>query len=146
MKPRLGIWTVLIAASLLSAPTIRAGHIPLKNEPLERQTDQDLNMKRYVAAGDRAYIVDVQNGSLVPDVSLNPDGIGWHIKGQMGGVWVHPIKLLHQFRFFLNDNLLPAATKFVSGEGYVRLELPPTGGLEISETQFAPDPRVTRPQ
>jgi hypothetical protein len=36
-------------------------------------------------------------------------------------------------------NLLPAATKFVSGEGYVRLDLPPTNGLEISETQFAPD-------
>jgi len=36
-------------------------------------------------------------------------------------------------------NLLPAATKFVSGEGYVRLELPTTNGLEISETQFAPD-------
>jgi hypothetical protein len=39
----------------------------------------------------------------------------------------------------LNDNPLPAAAKFVSGAGYVRLELPPTGGLEISETQFAPD-------
>jgi hypothetical protein len=39
----------------------------------------------------------------------------------------------------LNGNLLPAATKFVSGEGYVWLELPPTNGLEISETQFAPD-------
>jgi hypothetical protein len=57
----------------------------------------------------------------------------------MGGVWAHPIKLLNQFQFFLNGNLLPAATKFVSGEGYVRLELPLAGGLEISETQFAPN-------
>ena len=96
-------------------------------------------MKRYVAAGDRAYVVGVQDGSQVPAVSLNPNGIGWHITGQMGGVWAHPIKLLNQFQFFLNGNLLPAATKFVSGEGYVRLELPPTNGLEISETQFAPD-------
>jgi hypothetical protein len=139
MKLRLSIWTVLIAGSLLSAPTTRAGQIPLRNEPLERETDQNLNMKRYVAAGDRAYVVGVQDGNLVPDVSLNPDGIGWHIKGQMGGVWAHPIKLLHQFQFFLNGNLLPAATKFVSGTGYVRLELPQTNGLEISETQFAPD-------
>src|SRR6201982_1154474 len=96
-------------------------------------------MKRYVAAGDRACVVGVQDGSQVPAVSLNPNGIGWHITGQMGGVWAHPIKLLNQFQFFLNDNLLPAATKFVSGEGYVRLELPTTHGLEISETQFAPD-------
>jgi hypothetical protein len=130
---------MLIAGSLLSAPTAPAGQIPLKNAPLERQTDQNLNMKRYVAAGDRAYIVGVQNGSLVPDVSLNKNGIGWHITGQMGGVWVHPIKLLHQLQFFLNDSPLPAATKFVSGEGYVRLEMPSTEGLEISETQFAPD-------
>ena len=139
MKLRLSIWTMLIAGSLLSAPTTRAGQIPLKNEPLERQTDENLNMKRYVAAGDRAYVVGVQDGSLVPDISLNPNGIGWHITGQMGGVWAHPIKLLHQFQFFLNDKLLPAAAKFVSGTGYVRLELPPTDGLEISETQFAPD-------
>jgi hypothetical protein len=96
-------------------------------------------MKRYVAAGDRAYIVGVQDGSLVPDVSLNPDGIGWHIKGQMGGVWAHPIKLLHQIQFLLQGNPLPAATQFVSGAGYVRLELPPTQGLQISETEFAPD-------
>ena len=120
MKLRLSIWTMLIAGSLLSVPTTQAGQIPLKNEPLERQTDENLNMKRYVAAGDRAYVVGVQDGSLVPDVSLNPNGIGWHITGQMGGVWAHPIKLLHQFQFFLNGNLLPAATKFVSGEGYGR--------------------------
>jgi hypothetical protein len=139
MKVRSGIWTMLIAGSLLSAPTTPAGQIPLKNKPLERRTDQNLNMKRYVAAGDRAYVVGVQDGSQVPDVSLNPNGIGWHITGQMGGVWAHPIKLLNEFQFFLNGNLLPAATTFVSGEGYVRLELPTTNGLEISETEFAPD-------
>ena len=91
MKLRLSIWTVLIAGSLLSVPGTQAGQIPLKNEPLERQTDQNLNMKRYVAAGDRAYVVGVQDGSQVPAVSLNPNGIGWHITGQMGGVWAHPI-------------------------------------------------------
>lgn len=139
MKPRLSIWTVLIAGCLLSAPGTRAAQIPLKNQTLERENDQNLNMKRYVAAGDRAYVVGVQDGSQVPAVSLNANGIGWHITGQMGGVWAHPIKLLNQFQFFLNGNLLPAATKFVSGEGYVRLELPTTSGLEISETQFAPD-------
>src|ERR1700732_5144052 len=128
MKLRLCIWAMLITGSLLSAPTTRAGQIRLKNAPLERQTDENLNMKRYVAAGDRAYIVGVQNGSLVPDVSLNPNGIGWHITGQMGGVWAHPIKLLHQFQFFLNEKLVPAAAEVVRGTSYVRLELPPTDG------------------
>ena len=83
MKPRISIWTVLIAGCLLSAPGTRAAQIPLKNQPLERENDQNLNMKRYVAAGDRAYVVGVQDGSQVPAVSLNPNGIGWHITGQM---------------------------------------------------------------
>jgi hypothetical protein len=86
MKLRLSIWTALIAGSLLSAPTTPAGQIPLENAPLERQTTENLNMKRYVAAGDRAYVVGVQDGSLVPALILNPNGIGWHITGQMGGV------------------------------------------------------------
>ena len=141
MKLRLSIWTMLVAGSLISALNTLAGQIPVKSSPLERQNTVDLNLKRYVAAGDRAYIVGVQDGSLVPSAILNPPkgGIGWHITGQMGGVWTHPIKLIHDFQFLLNGNPLPAATKFVSGTGYVRLELPSTEGLEISETRFAPD-------
>jgi hypothetical protein len=124
---------MLLAGSLLSSPNIQAGQIPLSRSPLERQTTENLDMKRYVAAGDRAYVVGVQDGSVVPS------GIGWHITGQMGGVWAHPIKLLDHFQFYLNGQLLPPATKFVSGTGYVRQELPPAQGIEISETQFAPD-------
>jgi len=82
VKPRISIWTVLIAGCLLSAPGTRAAQIPLKNQPLERENDQNLNMKRYVAAGDRAYVVGVQDGSQVPAVSLNANGIGWHIPGK----------------------------------------------------------------
>jgi hypothetical protein len=133
MKPRFRLWTMLLAGSLLSSPNIQAGQIPLSRSPLERQTTENLDMKRYVAAGDRAYVVGVQDGSVVPS------GIGWHITGQMGGVWAHPIKLLDHFQFYLNGQLLPPATKFVSGTGYVRQELPPAQGIEISETQFAPD-------
>jgi hypothetical protein len=133
MKPRLSLWTMLFAGSLLSVPNIGAGQIPLSRSPLERQTTEMLGMKRYVAAGDRAYIVGVQDGSVPPT------GLGWHITGQMGGVWAHPIKLLDHFQFYLNGQLLPPATTFVSGTGYVRQELPAVQGIGISETQFAPD-------
>ena len=133
MKPRLSLWTMLFAGSLLSVPTIGAGQIPLSRSPLERQTTEMLGMKRYVAAGDRAYIVGVQDGSVPPT------GLGWHITGQMGGVWAHPIKLLDHFQFSINGQLLPLATTFVSGTGYVRQELPAVQGIEISETEFAPD-------
>lgn len=40
----------------------------------------------FVTAGDRVYIVGHQDGSF-------PD-LGWHVDGEMGGVWDHPIKLM----------------------------------------------------
>ncbi|WP_350287108.1 glycogen debranching protein [uncultured Croceitalea sp.] len=43
----------------------------------------------YVTAGNRVYMVGHQDGSF-------PD-LGWHIKGEMGGIWNHPIKLMDGF-------------------------------------------------
>lgn len=43
----------------------------------------------FAAAGDRVYMVGQQDGSF-------PD-IGWHITGEMGGIWDHPIKLMDGF-------------------------------------------------
>ena len=86
MRPRLSIRTMLIAGALLSAGSAPA--LPLKNSPPERENTVNLNDKRYVTAGDRAYLMGVQDGSQVPAASLNPaNGIGGHITGQMGGVW-----------------------------------------------------------
>ena len=87
--------------------------------------------KRYVAAGDRAYVIGAQDGGFAP--------MGWHIRGEMGGVWAHPIKLLDGYWFSVNGSWLPAATRFVSGAGYVRTRFPQTGGLGVKVTQFAPD-------
>ncbi|HTE32259.1 MAG TPA: hypothetical protein VK666_17885 [Chryseolinea sp.] len=43
----------------------------------------------FVTAGDRVYMVGYQNGTF-------PD-LGWHIEGEMGGIWDHPIKLMDGF-------------------------------------------------
>ncbi|MGX1928394.1 alpha-L-rhamnosidase-related protein [Flagellimonas sp. 2504JD4-2] len=43
----------------------------------------------FVTAGNRVYMVGHQDGSF-------PD-LGWHIKGEMGGIWNHPIKLMDGF-------------------------------------------------
>ena len=43
----------------------------------------------FVTAGDRVYMIGAQNGQF-------PD-LGWHVEGEMGGVWDHPIKLLDGF-------------------------------------------------
>ena len=43
----------------------------------------------FVTAGNRLYMVGDQDGSF-------PE-IGWHIKGEMSGIWDHPIKLMDGF-------------------------------------------------
>src|SRR6478736_3073384 len=43
----------------------------------------------YVTAGDRAYLIGTQDGNF-------PD-LGGHVPGEMGGLWLHPIKLVDGF-------------------------------------------------
>ncbi len=43
----------------------------------------------YACTGNRAYIVGGQDGSF-PDM-------GHHVVDEMGGVWIHPIKLMDGF-------------------------------------------------
>jgi glycogen debranching enzyme len=96
-----------------------------------RSTSENLGIKRYVTAGDRAYEVGTLDGGFPPT--------GWHIKGRMNGVWAPPIKLLDSYQFLINGQPLPRANQFTSGAGYIEFEYPNTNGLEITRTVFAPD-------
>ena len=49
----------------------------------------------YVCAGDQAYMVGHQDGTF-------PD-LGWHVTGEMGGIWAHPIKLMDGFLIQLSE-------------------------------------------
>ncbi len=49
---------------------------------------QNLNTP-YNTTGNKLYMIGNQDGTF-------PD-IGWHVKGEMGGIWHHPIKLLDGF-------------------------------------------------
>ncbi|NNF20014.1 MAG: glycogen debranching protein, partial [Flavobacteriaceae bacterium] len=64
----------------------------------------------YVTAGNRVYMVGQQDGSFAE--------IGWHIKGEMGGIWNHPIKLMDGFNaelLFAEDRTpLDRADKFIN--------------------------------
>ncbi len=90
----------------------------------------------YVTAGNRAYAVGHQDGSF-------PE-LGWHIKGEMGGVWAHPVKLLDGFELslFHNGQLLPlkGARSFVNFPMANRHRWESqTLGLHVERWQFAPD-------
>jgi hypothetical protein len=96
-----------------------------------RSTTEDLARKRYAAAGERAYVIGMLDGSFPP--------IGTRIRGEMGGVWTQPIKLLTGYWFAFDGSWLPAATRFTSGAGYVQLHFADQDGLAITRTEFAPD-------
>ena len=90
----------------------------------------------FVAAGDRVYMIGHQNGTF-------PD-LGWHVEGEMGGIWLHPIKLLDgivssitldQEQICLNE-----ANSFINYPFSNVLRFPLLKqGLEVERLQFVPD-------
>src|SRR5690242_2544108 len=92
-----------------------------------------LDTRRYAASGDRAYELGTENGRY--------PAMGFHTRGEMGGIWTPPIKLLDRIWFGLNGRWIGPATRFTSGFGYARMALPATGGVRLSRTDFVPDGR-----
>jgi hypothetical protein len=90
-----------------------------------------LQDRREVAAGTRAYSIGFEDGRFYAN--------GWHITGEMGGVWTPPLKLVDGVWFGLNGTWIGPATKFTSGWGYTRYDLPNTAGLRVQRTDFVPD-------
>ncbi len=92
-----------------------------------------LGVRRYAASGDRAYDLGTEDGRY--------PAMGFHTRGEMGGIWTPPIKLLDGIWFGVNGQWISPATTFTSGFGYVHMALPSTGGVQLSRTDFAPDGR-----
>ena len=90
----------------------------------------------FVAAGNRVYMVGHQDGSF-------PE-LGWHITGEMGGIWNHPIKLMDGFDviFTIDEKTyqLNNASKFTNYP-YANAHHFDINEkeLEITRFQFAPD-------
>ncbi|MFC8504151.1 hypothetical protein ACFUC1_17465 [Pedococcus sp. NPDC057267] len=87
--------------------------------------------RREVSAGTRAYSIGFEDGRFYAN--------GWHITGEMGGVWTPPMKMVDGVWFGLDGQWVGPATKFTSGWGYTRYDLPDTAGLEVARTDFVPD-------
>jgi len=87
--------------------------------------------RREVAAGTRAYSVGFEDGRFYAN--------GWHITGEMGGVWTPPLKLVDGVWFGLDGQWVGPATRFSSGWGYTRYDLPDTAGLTVRRTDYVPD-------
>ncbi|MCF2490657.1 glycogen debranching protein [Dyadobacter sp. CY347] len=90
----------------------------------------------YITAGDRVYMVGHQNGTF-------PD-LGWHVTGEMGGIWDHPIKLMDGFTASVSvggeSACLTKADTFVNFP-FANKHIFTTGlpGLKVERFQFVPD-------
>jgi hypothetical protein len=112
----------------LALAALAAGPAQAADELSETQRLQD---RREVAAGTRAQVLGFQDGRFYAN--------GWHTLGEMGGVITPPLKLLDSVSFGVDGEWAGPATRFTSGWGYTRYELPELAGLRLSRTDFVPD-------
>jgi hypothetical protein len=133
---RLQIVICLAGAVLVAGLAARSSAAPLKRPaaaaPIAATSDR-LPDRRYVAAGTRAYVVGSEDGRF--------PALGWHTRGEMGGFWSPPLKLLDGLWFGIGNSWIGRARQFVTGPGFVRMLLPTTGGVRVARTEFAPDGR-----
>ena len=97
----------------------------------ELSTNLRLSDRREVTAGQRSYAEGFENARWYAN--------GWHITGEMGGVWAPPLKLVDGVWFGLDGQWTGEATRFSSGWGYTRYVLPDTDGVQLQRIDFAPD-------
>lgn len=93
--------------------------------------------KPYLTPGDRTYLIGTQDGNF-------PD-LGSHVKGEMGGLWLHPIKLVDGFWLKLTDaadnkeNWFTTASDFINYPyGNRFLYAPILDGIEMERLQYCP--------
>ncbi|MDQ1601261.1 MAG: hypothetical protein QOD68_2735 [Actinomycetota bacterium] len=92
--------------------------------------------RRSLVVGDRAYAMSTAD-TLYP-------AAGWHIRGEMGGVWTPPIKLVDGIWLRLADKWLgdpdgAPATQTTAGWGYTRTDFAKVDQVSVQRTDFVPD-------
>ena len=91
-----------------------------------------------VTAGDRLYSIGDQAGNF--------PAVGFHVPGEMGGVWQQPIKLLDGFRLNITDRKTAVSQQLDKADSFVTYSFTsqflyslPKQNLKVTRTQFVPD-------
>ena len=89
----------------------------------------------YTTAGNRLYCIGSQNGAF-PEV-------GFHVPGEMGGIWQQPIKLMDGFGFVITDkknseSATPTCDGFTTYSFATKFHYS-AGEIAVTQTQFVPD-------
>src|SRR5438270_3004940 len=117
--------------AVVAAVAFVAGFACAQAGAAELSTTNRLQDRREVAAGQRSYAEGFEDGRFYAN--------GWHTTGEMGGVWTPPLKLVDGVWFGLDGQWIGPASKFTSGWGYTKYDLPATAGLSVARTDFVPD-------
>ena len=115
-------WGVGLAALLAPSTAAAAPELSVADR---------LQDRRALVSGERAYSVGFQDGRFYAN--------GWHITGEMGGVWTPPLKLVDGVWFGVDGQWVGPATRFRSGWGYTKMDFPDTAGLRVQRTDYAAD-------
>ena len=128
----MALGTTIMAAQLPAVGAPRGGGTTASPTatPDELSVSTRLADRREVSAGTRAYSIGFEDGRFYAN--------GWHITGEMGGVWTPPMKLVDGVWFGLDGQWVGPATKFTSGWGYTRYDLPDTAGLQVAAHRLRP--------
>jgi hypothetical protein len=92
--------------------------------------------------GDRRALVTGERTIAMGDANGLYPATGWHIRGEMGGVWSPPVKLLDGIWFAVDGAWLGAdrpAARYTNGWGYHRFDYGGADGLRVDRLDFAPD-------
>ena len=91
-----------------------------------------------VTAGDRLYSIGGQAGNF--------PSVGFHVPGEMGGIWQHPVKLLDGFRLTITDSKTGTIEHADTCDRFVTYSFTtqysydfPQEHLSVTRTQFVPD-------
>jgi hypothetical protein len=127
--PRPLVWGFFVALVLLSLAIPAAAQSAPDSSTLS--VSDRLDERRFVTTGTRAYEVGTEAGRY--------PAMGFHTRGEMGGVWSPPIKLLDGLWFGIDDEWIGPAERFTSGYGHVKMDLPEQDGMTVERTDFVPD-------
>ncbi len=122
-----------LLAAVTAAVTVLGFGPPAAAHPAGAPTLSEtgrLGDRRFVVTGDRMFEVGAEDATY--------PGMGFHIRGEMGGFWTEPIKVLDGVWFGANGTWLKAS-RYTSGQGYAQMDLAGPGGLTIKRTDVIPD-------
>ncbi|MEO6870333.1 MAG: hypothetical protein ABI168_11850 [Ginsengibacter sp.] len=92
----------------------------------------------YTTAGDKLYAIGDQAGNF--------PSVGFHVPGEMGGIWQQPIKLLDGFRLKVVNNKTQIVSSLNKCDSFITYPFTSTfkytlaeQNLSVTRTQFVPD-------